>query len=142
MCVLSHFSCVRLFVTLWTIACQAPLSMGFSRQEYLSGLPCPPPGDLPSPGIEPTSPTSPALAGGFFTTAPHEKPFIPVVIYDKTMLMFSLWSLIGINECWLGEPLVPDAPQYHQEESHLDPSTSLPHPLVVARCLDYTPAMP
>ena len=109
---------------------------------FQSGLSCPPPGDLPSPGIELTSPTSPALAGGFFTTAPHEKPFIPVVIYDKTMLMFSLWSLIGINECWLGEPLVPDAPQYHQEESRLDPSTSLPHPLVVARCLDYTPAMP
>ena len=49
------------------LACQAPLSMGFSRQEYLSGLPCPPPGDLPDPGIEPISLMSPALAGGFFT---------------------------------------------------------------------------
>ena len=56
-CVLSHFSHVRLFVTLWTVACQAPLSMGFSRQEYWSGLPCPPPRDLPNPGIEPRSPT-------------------------------------------------------------------------------------
>ena len=55
--------------TLWTVACQAPLSMGFSRQEYWSGLPCPPPGDLPDPGIEPRSLTSPPLAGGFFTTA-------------------------------------------------------------------------
>ena len=54
---LSHF---RLFATPWTVACQAPLSMGFSIQEYWSGLPFPPPGDLPDPGIEPTSP---ALAG-------------------------------------------------------------------------------
>ena len=53
---LSHFSCVPLFVTLWTIVCQAPLSMGFSRQEYWSGSPCPPPGDLPDPGAEPGSP--------------------------------------------------------------------------------------
>ena len=68
---LSH---VQLFMTPWTIACQAPLSMGFSRQEYWSGLPCPPPGDLPNPGIEPTPPQSPALAGGFFTIAPPGKP--------------------------------------------------------------------
>ena len=68
-CMLSCFSCVRLFGTLWTIAPQAPLSMGFSRQEYWSGLPCPSPGDLPDPGIEPMSLLSPALAGGFFTTS-------------------------------------------------------------------------
>ena len=66
---LNHFSCVQLFATLWTVACQAPLSMGFSRQEYWSELPCPPPGYLPNPGIEPGSLTSPALAGGFFTTS-------------------------------------------------------------------------
>ena len=65
---LSHFSPGQLFVTLWTAACQAPLSMGFSRQEYWSGLPCPPPADLPDPGIEPPSLRSRALAGGFFTT--------------------------------------------------------------------------
>ena len=53
---LSHFSCVWLFVALWTIVCQAPLSMEFSRQEYWSGLPFPSPGDLPDPGIEPRSP--------------------------------------------------------------------------------------
>ena len=52
---LSHFSYVRLFVTRWTIARQAHLSMGFSRQEYWSVLPCTPPGDLPNTGIEPTS---------------------------------------------------------------------------------------
>ena len=56
MCVPSCFSGVRLFVILWTVARQAPLSMGFSRQEYLSGLPCPPPGDLPDPGVEPRPP--------------------------------------------------------------------------------------
>ena len=50
------FSHVRLFETPRTVASQAPLSMGFSRQEYWSGLPCPPPGDLPDPGIEPRSP--------------------------------------------------------------------------------------
>ena len=53
---LSCFSCVCLFATLWTAACQAPLSMGFSRQEYWRWLPCPPPGDHPDPGIEPASP--------------------------------------------------------------------------------------
>ena len=53
---------------------QAPLSMGFSRQEYQSGLPFPPPGDLPDSGIKPMYPVYPALAGGFFTTAPPGKP--------------------------------------------------------------------
>ena len=66
-CVLSCFSHVQLFVTLWTVAHQDPLPMGLSRQEYLSGLPCFPPGDLPNPGIEPASHVS-TLAGGFFTT--------------------------------------------------------------------------
>ena len=65
----SHFSHLQLFATLWTIACQAPLSMGFSRQESWRGLPCPPPGDLPDPGTVPTSLTSPALAGRFTTTS-------------------------------------------------------------------------
>ena len=67
--VLSHFSCVQLFVTPWTVACQMPLSMEFSRQEYWSGLSFPPPGDLPDSGIKPTSLMSPALAGGFFATS-------------------------------------------------------------------------
>ena len=58
-----------LFVTPWTVALQASLSMGFSRQEYWRGLPCPPPGDLPDPGIEPTSFISPAFASRFFTTS-------------------------------------------------------------------------
>ena len=60
-CVLSRFSCVRLFGIPRTVARQAPLSIRFSRQEYRSGLPCPPPGALPHPGIEPVAPSSPAL---------------------------------------------------------------------------------
>ena len=68
-CVLTWFSCVQLCVMLWIVACQVLLSVGFSRQEYGSGLPCTPPGDLPNPGIEPTSLKSPALAGRFFTTS-------------------------------------------------------------------------
>ena len=68
--VLSH---VWLFATPWTVACQPPLSVGFSRQEYLSGLPFPSPGDLPNPGIKSTSPTYPALAGRFFTIAPPRR---------------------------------------------------------------------
>ena len=67
--VLSHFSRVQLFVTSRSVVCQAPLSLGFSMQEYWSGLLCPPSGDLPDPGIEPVSLRSPALAGGFFTTS-------------------------------------------------------------------------
>ena len=69
-CMLSCFSSVRLYATLWTVACQAPLSMGFSRQEYWNGLPFPSPGHLPDLEIEPMSLPSPALAGGFFTIEP------------------------------------------------------------------------
>ena len=65
---LNHFSHVQLFATPRTVARQAPLSMGVSRQEYLNGLPFPSPGDLPDTGIEPVSLMSPALSGGFFTT--------------------------------------------------------------------------
>ena len=68
-CLLSRFSCVQLFATLWTVACQSSLSIGFSRYEYWSGLPCLPPGDLPDPGTEPSSLVSAALTGGFFTTS-------------------------------------------------------------------------
>ena len=63
-------SIVPNFATSWTVALQAPLSIGFSRQEYWSGLPFPTPGHLPDPGIEPSSLVSPVLAGGFFTTEP------------------------------------------------------------------------
>ena len=62
------------FATPWTIPCQAPLFMGLSRQKYWSGFPCPPPGDLPDPGIKPASPAALVLAGEFFTTGSPEKP--------------------------------------------------------------------
>ena len=64
-CVLSH---VQPFTTTWTVACQAPLSTEFSRQEHRRGQPFPTPRDLPDPGIKPTSLASPALEGSFFTT--------------------------------------------------------------------------
>ena len=76
-CVLT---CVRLFVTPLTAFYQTPLSMGFSRQAYWSGLPFPVPGDLPSTGIKPTCLVSPALAGRFFTTAPSRNPFIRILV--------------------------------------------------------------
>ena len=62
----------------WTVAHQAPLSMGFPRQEYWSGLPFPSPGDLLNPGIEPTSVASPTLAGGIFTTSATWEQVVPL----------------------------------------------------------------
>ena len=91
-CMLNHFSCVQLFVTLWTVACQAPLSMGFSRQEYRSGLPCPPPGDLPDPGIEPVSVTSLALADEFFATSTTWEALQHCVVWIFTMPRNDIWS--------------------------------------------------
>ena len=75
-CVLNRFSCVQLCATLWTVACQAPLSTGFSRQEYWSVLPCPPAGDLHEPSIEPKCPMTLALVDGFFTTEPLGKSYL------------------------------------------------------------------
>ena len=74
---LSH---VRLFMTPWTVACQAPLSMGFSRQEYWSGLPFPSPGDLPDPGIEPGSPMLQA------DSLPSKPPYIKYMYIFKALL--------------------------------------------------------
>ena len=80
---LSCFSHVWLFVTLWIVACQAPLSTGFFRQEYWSGLPCPPPEDLWDPGIKLVSFMFPALSCRFFTTEPPGKPSFPEHIRNK-----------------------------------------------------------
>ena len=74
MCVLNCFSGVQLLVTPWTVVHQAPLSMRFPGQEYWSGLPFPPPGDLPDPGTEQVSPAAPVLAGGLFISMPPGKP--------------------------------------------------------------------
>ena len=73
-CMLSLFSGVRLFVTPWTVARQAPLSMGFAREEYWSGLLCPLSADLLDPGTERESLMSPASVGGLLTLIPPEKP--------------------------------------------------------------------
>ena len=96
---LSCFSRVLLFVTLQTVARQAPLSMGFSRQEYWSGLPCPSPGALPNPGIKLESLTSPALAGRFFSTSATWKAhFTNDNVYDiLQMVMYILQMLMYIK---------------------------------------------
>ena len=79
---------VRLFVTLWTVAHQAPLSMGFSRQEYWSGLPFPPPGDLPEPGMEPMTFVF-CTAGGFFIAEPLEKSCENINIHQIVTIALS-----------------------------------------------------
>ena len=71
----SCFSRVQLFATLWTVARQTPLSMGFSRQEYQGGLPCPPPGDPSNPGMEPVSPGNPALQADSLPLSHRGSPF-------------------------------------------------------------------
>ena len=90
-CVLSH---AQLSVTPWTVTCQTPPSMGFSRQEHWIELPSPPPEDLSNPGIEPVSLVSPALAGRFFTPAPSRKPCIPAVSHPFPLfLYFDLFTI-------------------------------------------------
>ena len=87
---MKSLSRVRLFATPWTVAYQAPLSMGFSRQEYWSGLPFPSPGDLPDPGIEPRSP---ALEADALTSEPPGKPWdisINVILKD---MFYDVWVL-------------------------------------------------
>ena len=83
---------LSLFAGPWTVAHQAPLSMEFSKQEYWSGLPLPPPEDLPNPGIKPTSNVSPRLAGGLFTTEPPGKPLnihiLPLLCF---LFLFSIF---------------------------------------------------
>ena len=83
-CVLNH---IQLWDP-WTVAHQALLSVEFSRQEYWNGLPFPSPGYLPDPGIKPTSLESPALAGGFFTTAPPGKPHCKNILGLKLSVLF------------------------------------------------------
>ena len=115
-CMLILFSHVQLFVTLWTVAHQAPLSMGFSRHEYWSGLPCPPPGDLPDPGIKPTSFMFPALAGGFFTTSTTwealSSPTNPPLPHTENLNLTSLGVASPQNTQATLSPSVP-APQAH-----------------------------
>ena len=84
---------VQLFVTPWTVACQAPLSMGFSRQEYWSGLPCPPPGDLPDPWIEPGSSTVKVPTPNHWTSREFSlKIFLEIEVhFAKSLTLSNVW---------------------------------------------------
>ena len=107
-CMLSRFSCVRPFAMRWIVARQAPLSMGFSRQEYWYGLPCPPPGDRPNPEIKPTSPTS--ASGCLTTSATWEALVTPWTAETKASLSFtislSLLKLMSIESMMLSNHLI------------------------------------
>ena len=92
---LSRFSSSDSLLTLWTVAHQAPLSMGFSRQEYWSGIPCPPPGDLPNPGIKPRSLTPPASADSSLPLAP-----LSWLVHNKNVFLTVLQA--GRVPVWSG----------------------------------------
>ena len=92
MCACSLANLCPTLATPRAVACQAPLSVGFSRQEYWSGLPCPPPGDLPDPGIKPTSPAFPALTSRFFTTEPPRKPYVDDSYEHIKLLAVGPWA--------------------------------------------------
>ena len=109
------FSRIQLFVTPWTVAQQAHLSMGFPRQEYWSGLPFPPPGDLPHPGMEFMPPVSPTLAGEFFTSwaireALTKSPkCIPLVFCLSKLFQLPQWPLSTYQQAlciWMRKSLV------------------------------------
>ena len=107
-CMFNSLSRVWLFATLWAVACQAPLSMGFYRQEHWSGLPCPPPGDLSDPEIEPTSLMSPAVAGGFFTTRATWEARLQIPHFIDTNHLLVIWrkyisfhfSILTFSSLW------------------------------------------
>ena len=101
-CMLCHFSRLRLFETLWTVALQARPSIRFSRQEYWSGLPCPPPGDLPDPGIEPASLRSPALGADSLPLASLGK----FTISQSLLKLMSIESMMPSNHLILCRPLL------------------------------------
>ena len=102
-CVCCHFSRLQLFATLWTIACQAPLPMGFSKQEYWSGLPGHPPGDLLDPGIKPTFLMTYALAGRFFTTSTTWEALM-MPMYDLSQRKHSVLSFTTL--CGYAQSLI------------------------------------
>ena len=113
---LRHFTCVWFSVTLWTIVHQAPLSMGFTRQEYWSGLPCPPPKNVPDPGVEPTSLMSPALQVGFLPLAPST--------YEKNTICHFPDSRQG-EEDMDSRQLLRDVPQFSSQETQFSGGESI-----------------
>ena len=103
-CVLSRFSRVRHPATLWTVACQAPLSMGFSRQAYWSGFPGPSPGDSPTPGIDLVFHYVSCIAGGFFTTRATWEASIPICREeDKGIIWVEPWRAPNLSHSFAGE---------------------------------------
>ena len=109
---LSRFNCVQLFAIPWTVACQAPLSMRFYRQEYWSGFPYPPPGDHPNPWIKPLSPT---LVGRFFTFELPGKPNIE--LYKFIYFVSVQFSSVAQSCRTLCHPMnrsMPGLPVHHQ----------------------------
>ena len=96
-CVLSGFRCVRLLATVWTIAHRAPLSLGFSRQEYWSGLPFPSPGDLPNPGIEPKSPAASALQPDSLPLSQQAGPISAVSRSSSFSRVLEVWDTLSCH---------------------------------------------
>ena len=114
------------FVSPWTIACQASVSMGFPRQEYWSGLSFPSPGDLPDPGIKPMPPESSALTGGFFSTVPQGKPLVCLQFSSVQ----SLTLCDPMNRSTPGLPVHHQLPEFTQTHVHWVSDASQPsHPL-------------
>ena len=104
---LSHFSRVWLFVTPLIVASQAPLSTGFSRQRSWNGLPFSPPGDLPDPGIKPTSLMSPALAGGLFTTHTTGEALRTSLNITSLVMKFLPTSTAFLEKWWQKNSVCP-----------------------------------
>ena len=125
---MESLNCVWFFATPWTVTHQAPLSLGFPRQEYWSGLPCPSPGDLPDPGTEPAPLLSPALAGGCL---PPGKPQAPpgqhewLLSYQLRLYLHSSWP--SPRRRYIEMPLVGLPPSLRA--SYLERTPPLdPHP--------------
>ena len=129
---LSRSSRIWLFATLWTVASQAPLSMGFSRQEYWNGLPCPPPRDLPNPEIEPVSLTLPALAGRFcccffLQLVPSGKLPCPLVLSQKLGVRLEKrhHKVLPMSTYFAFSPLIHFPPTLHNYHLHKVPGSSV-----------------
>ena len=115
---LSHFSCVQLFATLWTVACQAALCMGFLRQEYWSGLPCPSPGDLPDPGIKLAPPAAPTLQANSLWRSHWGSPIFPHSTPNSLANIISSILLI-LNQTILHEFYFDHFNHYHDSPEPL-----------------------
>ena len=123
-CLLSRFSHVWLFETPWIAAHEGPLSMGFSKQEYWSGLPCPPPGDPPSAGFKPVSLTAPALAGGvgggrcIFTAKATWEAHFYVSVQFSSVAQSCLTLCDPMNRSTPGLPVHHQLPEFTQTHVH------------------------